>query len=115
MSAPNAGARELRAEQRRMAIVALAAAVWLLAVAAIGMVEALGYLAPTLALLVLLVLGRYPGERTFARRIADRLRSGRSRPLSEVRRRSLAVVLPRGGALLAAGLAGRAPPPFLAD
>ncbi len=112
MSAPHAGdTGELRAEQRRMALAALAAAAWLLAVAAIGMVEALGYLAPTLALFVLLALGRYPGERAFARRIANRAHRRRPRRTPAVpQTRSLPVALPRGGRLLATGLAGRAPP-----
>lgn len=99
--------RVLRAEQRRMALLALIASAWVLGAALLGGPEAIGYFAPTLALVGLLVLGRYPGEHALARR-AIRPRALRPRPLappSRVRR-----ILPRGGVLLASGLAGRAPP-----
>lgn len=76
--------------------------------------SALFYLLPALLLLATLLLGHYPGERLLlaaaarrrppARAAADRLSSrlGFDRPR-----------LPRGGALLGAALAGRAPPPSL--
>ena len=75
---------------------------------------ALFYLLPALALVALLLLGHYPGER-----LRLRLRLGGSRHRAA---RAVATVppprhplfvrsrLPRGGALLGAALAGRAPP-----
>jgi hypothetical protein len=71
---------------------------------------ALLYLLPALLLLAPLVLGRYPGERLL-RAAVDGLRR-RRRPGEPHRLRQLASLapLPRGGALLASALAGRAPP-----
>ncbi|MBS1678673.1 MAG: YcnI family protein [Actinobacteria bacterium] len=70
------------------------------------------YLVPALALLVALLLGHYPGERLRLHLAAVRRRAVRGiaavpppGQLLFVRRR-----LPRGGALLGAALAGRAPP-----
>ncbi|HEY1273976.1 MAG TPA: hypothetical protein VGF25_03670 [Thermoleophilaceae bacterium] len=100
--------REYGAEQRRMAILALAAAVLLLAGATLGAVEAFTYLAPALTLFVLFALGRYPGERAYLRRLRRSNRPQRPRAARSPRRPHAA--LPRGGALLANGLAGRAPP-----
>ena len=70
--------------------------------------NALLYLTPALLLLLALWLGRYPGEKAiWALKGATRSqRAGRAQPT--VRRR--APTLPRGGLLLAASLAGRAPP-----
>jgi hypothetical protein len=76
-----------------------------------GLVEAIAYLVPVLLLLALVAGGRYPGERAYARRIAH-ARVARPRRAGQARRRRPWLAeLPRGGALLAAGLAGRAPPP----
>lgn len=106
-----AGRAVIRAEQRRRAAVALAALLWALGSAAIGAAEALAYLTPALLLLALLALGWYPGERVYARRLGRRART-RSAGAPRVRRwRGALPALPRGGALVAAGLAGRAPPP----
>jgi hypothetical protein len=71
-------------------------------------------IAPLLALLVVLLAGRYPGERTLERwRLALRpLRRSRSRA-----RRPGFMVEPmpwRGGRLIAVSLAGRAPPAAVA-
>jgi uncharacterized protein len=74
-------------------------------------VTVLFYLVPALLLLVALLLGHYPGERLL-------LAAARRRPASAVTTavpppRHLLFVrprLPRGGALLGAALAGRAPP-----
>ncbi|MBS1893046.1 MAG: YcnI family protein [Actinobacteria bacterium] len=70
------------------------------------------YLVPALALLGALLLGRYPGERLRLRLAGVRARAARPavavpppRHLLFSRNR-----LPRGGALLGAALAGRAPP-----
>jgi hypothetical protein len=70
---------------------------------------ALAYLAPLLVLLLALLLGRYPGERALRRRL-ERPRPRRAHVQSGPRRSPARSCLPRGGALLAAGLAGRAPP-----
>jgi hypothetical protein len=105
------GTAFIRAEQRRMAVVALAALVWALGVAAIGATEALAYLAPTVLVLALLALGRYPGERAYARHLRGRSRARIVRVPRARRWRGALPALPRGGALVAAGLAGRAPPP----
>jgi hypothetical protein len=67
-------------------------------------------LAPVLLLLCVLALGRYPGERAFRRRVV-RHRTVSRRPLrAALRRCDAPALLPRGGALLASALAGRAPP-----
>jgi periplasmic copper chaperone A len=74
-------------------------------------VTALFYLLPALLLLATLLLGRYPGERLLLAVAARRRRPARvaaNQPSSRLgfdRPR-----LPRGGALLGAALAGRAPP-----
>jgi hypothetical protein len=67
-------------------------------------------LAPVLVLLCVLALGRYPGERAFRRLVARRRAVRRRLPRAAPRRRDAAALLPRGGALLASALAGRAPP-----
>lgn len=101
----------LRAEQRRMAVVALAACTWVLGTALVGMTDAVAYLAPALLLFALVATGRYPGERTYARRISKRRRGRPRRTVRLGRRRCPLALMPRGGVLLAAGLAGRGPPP----
>jgi uncharacterized membrane protein YbhN (UPF0104 family) len=73
-----------------------------------GVAAGLTYLAPALFVFVLLWLGRYPGERVILARIVGR-RLPRARS-ARTRYRRIEVGLPRGGRLLAAALAGRAPP-----
>lgn len=94
---------------RPLAFAALAA-VWTLGMLALGVGDALIYLAPALLILLPLLSGRYPGE-TALTRVAAR---GRPRPRATIprqhRRAVHAALLPRGGGLLAAWLAGRAPP-----
>jgi hypothetical protein len=75
-------------------------------------VTVLFYLLPALLLLAALLLGHYPGERLRMRLAGVRSRAARlvaavpsPRHLRFARPR-----LPRGGALLGAALAGRAPP-----
>lgn len=73
--------------------------------------DVLAHVAPVLLLLALLMAGRYPGERAAVRRIPRGTARFRAGPPARVRRpRGPLVELPRGGALLPAGLAGRAPP-----
>ncbi|HVP01622.1 MAG TPA: hypothetical protein VMT10_03550 [Solirubrobacteraceae bacterium] len=93
----------------------LAAAVAALALAAALLVGAappglLGLL-PSLLLVVPLLLGRFPGERVIAA-LAARCAPRRAHPAVGRARRSLAL-LARGGRLVSAGLAGRAPPHVL--
>jgi periplasmic copper chaperone A len=68
------------------------------------------YLLPALALVAALVLGHYPGERLLL--AVARRRRPRRRAAAPPRPRHLFARprLPRGGALLGAALAGRAPP-----
>ncbi len=74
--------------------------------------SALFYALPAFALLVALLLGRYPGERLI---LAAAARSRRPRPRRAVRSAPGRAPLDRsptlrGGDLLARALAGRAPP-----
>jgi hypothetical protein len=68
---------------------------------------------PLLALLVFLVLGRFPGEKAIAR-LSRRLAraAGRRRRRDRVSRpvERLASAIPRGGRLVASGMARRPPP-----
>lgn len=107
------GAAVVRAEQRRMAFLALAASLWALGSAVLGVSEAFAYLTPALLIFALVASGRYPGERAFASRIVHRRVTRPRRAARTLRRRLPLRELPRGGALLAAGLAGRSPPPAL--
>jgi hypothetical protein len=76
----------------------------------VTVVEVVAYLAPVLALVCALLLGRYPGERALRRRLARRRHPRRSGATTTAPQRAARTLLPRGGALLADGLAGRAPP-----
>jgi uncharacterized protein len=67
------------------------------------------YLLPALLLLLPLLCGRYPGERLL-RAISARPRQLPGPPRAPRRRSCFPAPLPRGGALLASALAGRAPP-----
>jgi hypothetical protein len=100
----------LEREQRRMAVVSLIVAVWVLGTAVLGVADALGYLAPALVLLALLALGRYPGEDAYVRRLTGRIATRRPRAIPLWWTPPVRAVVARGGVLLAAGLAGRAPP-----
>ncbi len=73
-----------------------------------GMGAGLAYLAPGVFVFVLLRLGRYPGQNA----LLARMRKVRRRHARPVRSRATrrASPMPRGGTLLAAALAGRAPP-----
>ena len=94
-----------------MAVVALAACTWVLGTALVGVTDAVAYLAPALLLSRSVASGRYPGERTYAAgspAAAPRSPASHGPPGATP---MPAARLPRGGVLLAAGLAGRAPPP----
>ncbi len=80
------------------------------ATALVGASAALAYLAPALVLFALLLLGRYPGEDAYRSRLAPARRVAHLRPALLLPRRVTRSRLPRGGALLGAALAGRAPP-----
>jgi hypothetical protein len=97
-------------EARRAAVLALVACTWLLGMELVGLVEALAYLAPTLMLAVLLALGHFPGEQAVARRLRRAVRRRPRLRSARPRARPARAELPRGGALLGAALAGRAPP-----
>ncbi|HWX87006.1 MAG TPA: hypothetical protein VNX67_02415 [Solirubrobacteraceae bacterium] len=73
------------------------------------------FLLPALALAVVLLLRRYPGERTLARLAAPRRSSRWARPRASVPRaaRSFSVAV-HGGLLIARSLAVRPPPAALA-
>jgi hypothetical protein len=73
-----------------------------------GLAVGLAYLGPGMFVFLLLWLGRYPGEEAILRFIRPpRLRRARKSAAPSHRIR---VRMPRGGALLAGALAGRAPP-----
>lgn len=89
-----------------LAIVALLAC--LLFAGAPGLTSALAYLSPALFVVLLLWLGRYPGETAMlalSRPKQPRRASAICPPSGCVR-----ALIPRGSSLLAASLAGRAPP-----
>jgi hypothetical protein len=95
-------------------VIAFAAitAVWTLGMLTFGVSDALVHLAPALLILLTLLSGRYPGDEALVR-AARRPRPGHRRPASAepFRRRTwVDSLLPRGGRLLGAALAGRAPP-----
>ncbi len=91
--------------------IALAVAVALLALLALahvpGLTAGLAYLSPAIFAFVLLWLGRYPGEKILALITATRLPRVCN---TQARSRRVQTLMPRGGALLATALAGRAPP-----
>lgn len=98
----------LAAEQRRRAALALLACAWVLGLAAIGVTDAIGFLVPTLALLGLLALGRYPGADALARHAAKALpvKRRRAAPTRRPQRLCGSLVL----RLLEGSVARRGPP-----
>jgi hypothetical protein len=94
-------------------VIAFAAitSVWTLGMLVLGVGDALIYLAPALLILLPLLTGRYPGDDALVR-ASRRVRRRRGAPPAEPRRRRTptAHLLPRGGRLVGAALAGRAPP-----
>jgi hypothetical protein len=100
----------LRVHRRRMIVLAVLTCLWFAAGSLLGGTQALAYLTPLLVLLGLLLAGRYPGAEAFERRLARARPARRMRRARRPSRPRPARLLPRGGVLLAAGLAGRAPP-----
>ena len=93
------------------------AAVWTLGAMALGAGEAFVYLAPALLILLPLMSGRYPGDEALSRPALRRRGMsplGGSAAIEPDRRTRPAALLPRGGRLVGAALAGRAPPPWAA-
>jgi len=95
-------------DRARVKVVALAILLALWLARAPGLAAGLAYLGPGMFIFLLLWFGRYPGEKAI-RAFIGRTRLRRARE-SRARRSPLRVRLPRGGALLATALAGRAPP-----
>ena len=87
-------------------------AVWTLGMLILGVSDALIYLAPALLILLPLLSGRYPGDEVLVRAALRGRRRRRRLPAAEPRlaRSSAAELLPRGGRLVGAALAGRGPP-----
>jgi len=73
-----------------------------------GIIEAVAYLAPAVICFLLVLSGRYPGEHVVLALAGSQKRRRRS----DVAFRSggCCIFMPRGGALMGAALAGRAPP-----
>lgn len=94
---------------RPAAAVAALAAIWLAGLAVPELHLALLYLAPALLLALMLLAGRYPGERVLQRFCLMWRARGRG-PTACVRATGIVKLARRGGLLLASGLAGRAPP-----
>lgn len=91
----------------------LTATICLLGLEVHAAAHAVAYLAPLLVLLLSLVAGHYPGSEALCR-AAARSRGGRHRrvPFRSGRTgRGWIDLLPRGGRLVGAALAGRGPPP----
>jgi hypothetical protein len=102
-------------DRRPLAFAALTV-LWLIGLELLGVEAALAYLAPALLILLPLLSGRYPGDEALARVALRRARPSRRPPPAAppLRRRPAGALLPRGGRLVAASLAGRGPPRRLA-
>jgi hypothetical protein len=101
---------------RRPLAFAAVTVVWLFGLELLGVETAVAYLAPALLILLPLLGGRYPGDDALARIAGRRSRDARRPPAAlPPRRRRAGALLPRGGRLVAASLAGRGPPPLLAN
>ena len=88
-------------------------AAWTLGLLLLGVGDVPVYLAPLLLILIPLLTGRYPGDEALvraARRLSRRGRRARPAPEPRPRRSPRTGLLPRGGRLVGAALAGRAPP-----
>jgi hypothetical protein len=74
-----------------------------------GATVGMAHLGPAVLIILLLWLGRYPGERLLLALSSRPARTCKSQPVSTLAGRIL-LDMPRGGELLAARLASRAPP-----
>jgi hypothetical protein len=96
---------------RRSLVFAALTCVWLAGLELLGVEAAVAYLAPALLILLPLIGGRYPGDEALVWAAARRRRRPRTgSPVAVRRRRAREALLPRGGGLVGAALAGRAPP-----
>jgi len=86
--------------------VAFLAVIWVAHVS--GTAVDLAYLGPATLVFLLLGLGRYPGERLLARRARPSHKRSSTHAVAVAC--EAVMTMPRGGLLLAAALAGRAPP-----
>ena len=101
-----------RADQRLNCGFLIVTVLWSLAIAALGAHQVLLFMVPALLLALPLALGRYLGEESLGR-LRERIAAPRPRrvPASgRAPRPHAALALPRGGALIAFGLATRPPP-----
>lgn len=94
----------------RPEVLAAAAAVWVLALAVVGVDQALAHLAPVVLLVLPLLAGRYPGEHALCRTRCRRTHRRRRLPSAVTPSLPFVAITPRGGRLVAASLAGRGPP-----
>jgi hypothetical protein len=98
-------------DQRMLLAAAVATSALLLLAALAGHAELLAYAAPLFLVALPLLAGRYPGEERLDRLRSEfvaRRRPARVAPAPAVRRS--AVLVPRGGRLIAEALAVRPPP-----
>jgi hypothetical protein len=97
-------------DRRSLAFAALTL-VWLLGLEVLGVEAAFAYLAPALLILLPLLGGRYPGDEALVRAVWRRRAPRPPNTAAKApRRRPRGALLPRGGRLVGAALAGRAPP-----
>jgi hypothetical protein len=73
------------------------------------------HLAPALVLALLLLLGRYPGEKRLAELAGSARAATTRRPARVSMPRSYVRVMQRGGRLVASAMAKRPPPPLAAS
>jgi hypothetical protein len=97
-------------DQLALVSAAAVASVLVLLAGVAGHEQLVAYAAPVLVLVLPLLAGRYLGEERLARAVA-RVRHRRRRAAAAApRSRAVVVRLPRGGRLIASGLAKRPPP-----
>jgi hypothetical protein len=96
---------------RRALAFAIVAALWLLGLELLGIGAVIAYLIPALLIFLPLLGGRYPGDDALLRAGRARRRQGRgARAAAALPIWACQRLLPRGGRLVGAALAGRGPP-----